>query len=248
MNKAILEYGFFQHFYISDKSTYETILCECLNASKKMVEFYGGKFSLINEQSNGQSDVIAESTNYEIDFKMMISESLKEFQSRTAPIVQELASGVKAISKPEKLQKKVVLIWNSCRNMNSKKLQKLRSENDIEAKAVTHFFDKVINKKKNILLFVPVYFSTVDKSLSVEEQHEQTFKELSSSMQYIYDFRSKNCSGYDTFLVYVMNIPQRHEFIFVISIFTPNGLELIDKIQMLSLKSVFTLAIDNKYF
>lgn len=51
----------------------------------------------------------------------------------------------------------------------------------MEAKAVTHFLDKVINKQKNTLLFVPVYFTTVDRTISSKEQYDQAFKELSSS-------------------------------------------------------------------
>ena len=248
MNNSILEYSFLQHFYIADKNTYETILCECLNNSKKMLNISGGKFSLIKEQSNGQSDVKAANTGYELDFKMMISESLKEFQSRTAPIIQEIAPGVKSISKPPQLKKKVILIWNCCRNMSEKRLQELRNQKDMEGKAVTHFFDKVINQNKNILLFIPVYFTTVNKNISFEEQYENVFNEISSSTQFIYEFRNKHCTGYDTFLVYIVNIPQNKEFSFIICKYESEGLKFIDKVRMFSLKSTISLAIDNEIF
>ena len=51
-----------------------------------MIGLCGGNFSLIKDQCNKQPDVIADNSGYEIDFKMMISETLKEFQSRTALI------------------------------------------------------------------------------------------------------------------------------------------------------------------
>lgn len=248
MSDAILEYGFLQHFYIADKNTYETILCECLNNSEKMLNISGGKFSLIKEQSNGQSDVKADNTGYELDFKMMISESLKEFQSRTAPIIQEIAPGVKSISKPPQLKKKVVLIWNCCRNMTEKRLQGLRNQKDMEGQAVTHFFDKVINQNKNILLFIPVYFTTVNKNISPEEQYANVFNEISASTQFIYEFRNKHCTGYDTFLVYIVNNPQNKEFNFVITKYESRGLEFIDKVRMFSLKSTLSLAVDNEIY
>ena len=163
---SLLEYSFLEHFYTSSKDVYETIICECLNKSENMAQLTGGSFSLIKEQSNKQPDVASQVTGYSIDFKMIIAESLKEFQSRTAPIIQEIVPGVKSIIKPPSFKKNVLLLWNCCRNMNEERLEKLRNRRDTESKAVTHFFDKVLLTKKNILLFLPVYFSTVNKSLS----------------------------------------------------------------------------------
>ncbi len=127
MENAILQYDFFPHYYTSNKDIYEPILCECLNKSKKMIDLCGGKFSLIKNQCNKQPDVIADNSGYEIDFKMMISETLKEFQSRTAPIAQEIAPGVKAFHNPPQLKKKVVLIWNCCRNIHPSQLRRVNN-------------------------------------------------------------------------------------------------------------------------
>ena len=44
---------------------------------------------------------------------------------------------------------------------------------------------------------------------------------------------------------YAVNIPELCEFSFIISKFTDNGLEFIDKLSMFSLKSVQTIAIEN---
>ena len=241
MENAILQYDFFPHYYTSNKDIYELILCECLNKSKKMIDLCGGKFSLIKNQCNKQPDVIADNSGYEIDFKMMISETLKEFQSRTAPIAQEIAPGVKAFHNPPQLKKKVVLIWNCCRNMDDARLQYLRTQKDMEAKAVTHFFDKVINTDKNILLFIPVFFTTVDQSLSAEIQYETIHKELSETTSYI----NEKCNNYDTYIVYAVNIPNKKEFSLIIAKFTANGLEIVDRVSFFSLESVQKLAIEN---
>lgn len=245
MENAVLQYDFFPHYYISNKDTYELILCECLNKSEKMVNLCGGKFTLITNQCNKQPDVISENMGYKIDFKMMISETLKEFQSRTAPIAQEIAPGVKAFHNPPQLKKKVVLIWNCCRNIDDTRLQYLRTQKDMEAKAVTHFFDKVINTDKNILLFIPVFFTTVDQSLPTEMQYETIHSEISATTSYIYDYRNEKSNGYDTFIVYAVNIPDKKEFSMIIAKFTANGLEIIDRVSFFSLESVQKLAIEN---
>lgn len=245
MENAILQYDFFPHYYTSNKDVYEPILCECLNKSKKMVGLCGGNFSLIKNQCNKQPDVMADNSGYEIDFKMTISETLKEFQSRTAPIAQEIAPGVKAFHNPPQLKKKVVLIWNCCRNTDDSRLQYLRTQKDMEAKAVTHFFDKVINTDKNILLFIPVFFTTVDQTLSPEKQYETIHKELSTTTSYIYNYRNQKSKGYDTYIVYAVNIPDKKEFSLIIAKFTANGLEIVDRVSFFSLESVQKLATEN---
>lgn len=245
MSSAILQYDFFPHYYIATKDVYETILCECLNTSDKAITLFGGKFSRILNQENKQPDVVVNNTNYELDFKLMISESLKEFQNITSPVVEEIAPGIKCYSNSKTLRSKVILLWNCCRNINEARLQTMRKRGDKEAKAITHFFDKVINQNKNILLFIPVFFSTVDKTLCVDMQYETIFQEISSTTEFIYKFRNNNQSGFDTFIIYVVNIPQDNEFTFVISKFTENGLEFIDKVRFFELESTRKLATEN---
>lgn len=244
----LLEYRFLEHFYTSNKSIYETILCECLNKSQNIVDLLGGNFSIISDQYDKQPDVVSQDTGYSIDFKLMISESLKEFQSRTAPIVQEIAPGVRSIIKPNPLKREVLLLWNCCKNMTEERLNELRRKKNMESKAVIHFFDKVLLSKKNILLFLPVYFSTVDKSLSTQLQHEYIFEELSVSVNFIYKYRQQFCSNYDTFIIYIVKTTNSKETDFIIAQFTENGLKYIDKIPMFSLNSTAKLQTDNTIF
>lgn len=243
-----LKYNFIQHFYIADKETYEAILCECLNKSNKMIDLLGGEFTPISKQSEGQADVVAKKSQYELDFKMMISESLKEYQVHSEPIIEEITRGVKISCNPEPLKKKILLIWNCCRNLTAERLQELRQENDMEGKAVVHFFDKVINKKKHILLFIPVYFSTVEEELKPSEQFDAIFMELSITTQYIYEYREQNCKGYDTFIAYIANILPKNEKFFVFAQFTRGGLVYIDKVAMSSLAKILKLKEENPHF
>lgn len=97
---------FFTEFFIANKGVYEQLLCECLNKSNQMVKCFGGDFSLIENQENGQADVISKETGYEIDFKLMISETLKEYQVLSAPIIEEYAHCVKAFYTPKSIKKR----------------------------------------------------------------------------------------------------------------------------------------------
>ena len=114
--------------------------------------------------------------------------------------------------------------------MDDTRLQYLRTQKDMEAKAVTHFFDKVINTDKNILLFIPVFFTTVDQSLPAEIQYETIHKEISATTSYIYDYRNEKSNGYDTYIVYAVNIPDKKELSLIIAKFTANGLEIVYKV------------------
>lgn len=247
MNDSLLKYIVLENYYIASKVVYEPILCECLNSSSKMIELSGGRFSLVLEQNNKQPDVRAENTGYEIDFKMAIAESYKEFLSRTAPIIQEIAPGVKAFCPQPKLTKKVLLLWNCCRNMSEEKLHQLRSQNDMESKNVCHFFDKVINCSKNILLYLPICFETVREDLTAEEQIETIFRELSDTTQFIFEFRANQQSVFDTYLVYLVRTSKNSQY-FVISKFTESGLYYIDNVDMFSLESISKLRANNTLF
>lgn len=248
MRTTVLEYMFLQDFFIANKGIYEQLLCECLNKSIQMSKFVGGNFTLIDNQENGQADVVSNDTGYEIDFKLMISETLKEYQVLSAPIIKELEPSIKAAYASKPIKKKVVLLQNACRDITEQRLNELRGKHDMESKAVVHFFDKVLNKPKNILLFIPLYITTINKDLSPEEQFDLILSELSQTMRYIYEFRHQKQSEYDTFLIYLINIPQCNQFELIITKFTAIGLDYIDTVPLFSLKTAVTLAQENIVF
>lgn len=247
MSKEI-QYTFIEQFYTTNKKTYEPILCECLNKSKTMTTLKGGNFELIKEQSDSQPDVVSLNSGYTIDFKLMIAESLKEFQNITAPVIYEIAPGCNIIGAQKSLTKKVLLLWNCCRNMNETRLTELRQRRDEEAKSVIHFFDKLLLTPKNILIFFPIYFSTVDKTLDVQTQFQSILDELSTTTEYFYQHRQKYCPKFDTFICYLVKISDNREPYFIIAQFTNNGLNYIDTIPMFSLESISNLLADNAFY
>ena len=256
IEKAILKYTLFPNYYTSDKYTYESFLCECLNKSGKV-----GKFSLVEDQSNGEPDVVGtdnKGNKIKIDFKLMISQDMKKFQNETSTKVKEIDKGVRIFGykshKKEQAKREVVSLWNACRNMNEEQLQNLRIKktkiaNTVKEKAektvaeeVVHFFDEVLNVKKNILLFIPVYFSIVDESLSTESQYNTISEEIYNTISYIYNFRNKikneNGEPFRTFIIYTVKIANTEECNFIIAEFKSEKLKFIDKVEMYSLETI----------
>lgn len=228
-----IEYGFLPEYYYGSKTVYENILCELLNKSEYFAE---GEFVLINKQSNGEPDVINRETGFPLDFKLMISQSFSELQK----IIKKSDGNISLKKKPE-----VVLLLNACRNMNPVKLKEYSKRNDMLSKAVSHFFEKNLNISKNIVLFVPLLITTVDKTFLKDEQFELIHNELSQTLQYIYTYRNNYQSNFDTYFVYIVNIHGTTSFTFVISKFTEQGLEIIDKVNMFSLESILDLSVEN---
>ena len=247
MSKEI-QYTFLEQFYTPNKKVYESILCECLNKSEKMTKLTGGNFELIKEQSDSQPDVVSLNSGYTIDFKLMISESLKEFQNITAPVIYEIAPGCNIIGAQKPLTKKVLLLWNCCRYMNEIRLTELRQRRDEEAKSVIHFFDKILLTQKNILIFFPLYFSTVDGTLDAQTQFQRIFDELSTSTEYFYQHRQKYCPEFDTYICYLVKILDTREPYFIIAQLTATGLCYIDTIPMFSLENISNLLTDNTFY
>ena len=233
---GILQYGFLQYFYFGDTKTYETILCECLNMSTRMKEIGGSDFSLVENQSHKEDDVVA--LYYSLDFKLMISPSLAEFQSLTTRKAHEVAPGVHMFSEGKATKQDAVLLLNMCRNITKEKLKVFRRTDDQASKDVLRFFEKSLNKPKHILIFLPAYIQTIEQTLSEDEKYETVHNELSNTLRYIYDFRKENQPGFDTYFVYILNISVNHRFLMVINRFCETGLEMIDRIDYFSLPTV----------
>lgn len=237
-NTAVLKYDFLEHYYIAPKDRYEKILCECLNRSDILREIAGGYFEQEIIQNKGQPDVYVPSSGYALDFKLMISKSLAEFRSLSSSSMVEVFPGVRIHQAGKKIQQKVVLFPNAIRNITEDQLREYRQEKDIVSKAITHLFDNILSTPKHILLFLPLYISTSDEMLSSALQLEQSRKEFSNTLEYIYTYRKSNHPDLDTFFVYILkNIPER-ECYFVITQFTETGLKTLESVDMFSLKTV----------
>lgn len=232
----VVQYNFWQYFYYGDTQIYELILCECINKSEKMRAIGGGEFTRITDQPHGQND--AEAEKYSLDFKLMVSSSLAEFQSVSSNKVYEPIEGVRMFSGGKQTSQRVVLLLNACRNINREKLDDYKNMKDAASKEVVRFFEKTLKKPKNLFIFLPAYVSSVNQELPIPEQYNVIQKDLSDTLGYIFDYRQEHQPRYDTYFSYVANIPSIKKFDIVITTFTQDGLLEIDRVNMFSLKTV----------
>ncbi len=246
MSVPVIQYRHFEFFYFDKKTKYESVMIECLNKSEKAVKHFGGEFEAIKEQSKGQSDAIANPSGTELDFKLIIAEDYMKFRRATAPIVTENPTGVKIISMPDPQEKDVLMLFNVMRNMSFEKLEKFRESKKHAAKSIVHVFDKLLNHEKNILLFVPLLFSTIDASLSFDKQQKVVLDEISDKWNFVFEYRNKTHPNYQTYMVYGLYASKAEDYRFVISQFTTDGIKEIDVVKVYELETMVELYY-NKY-
>ena len=245
MIMPVIEYSFMPHYYIATKDIYESYICDCINKCENFNKLVGGNFQKITSQCSGQPDAISNETSYSIDFKLMISNSLAEFRNISRSRVYEPVPGMKIFCPGKKTKQNVVLMPNACRNIDKDQLAQHRTSTDPISKAVVYFFDKVINTPKNILIFLPLFISTVDKSIPLEQRIDLSKTEFSDTLKYIFEYRNEHHSAHDTYFMYIINDEKNRKFYFVLCEFTSSGLTILDIIDMFSIPSVVFLAQKN---
>lgn len=244
MQTTSLQYGFLEYFYYGNKKNYEKILCECLNASPAMKKIGGGTFSLVEQQHDKQDDVTA--LNYSLDFKLMISQSLAQFQSIITPKANIDKHGISHLVPGKSCKQKAVFLLNMCRNINETLLTEYRikaqgsdhNHKDKPYKEIVYFFDKTLNTPKNLLLFFPAYIETVDFSLTKAQQFSSIHNELSHTLKYLFEFRKAQQPNYDTYFVYIVSVHNCCNFFMVINQFSDSELILLDYVDYFSLSTV----------
>lgn len=244
MNKdaPVIEYRLLEHYYIENKDVYEPILVELLNKSKLKKDY--GDFKWIKNQSCRQPDAVSEQ-GYSVDFKLLISQDMCEFRNLTKLKKIKIDTGGFFVVGSETKEATVVSLFNALRAIDEAKLIKMRTEIDKFSKAVVHFFDKVISKEKNIVLFNPLYLDTIDKDLSEKDKFTVILNELSETTRFIYQFRSSNYPNCQTYFIYIISRRKITDHIFVISQFTSEGLKVIDTVNVFELNTMIKLYNDN---
>ena len=129
--------------------------------------------------------------------------------------------------------------------MTFEKIEEYRESNKHEDNSVVHFFDKLLNHQKNILLFNPLLLSTVDTSLSIEEQHIVILNELSEKLSFIYEYRNRSHCQYNTYMIYALYAPKPEDYRFIITQFTASGIVEIDSINVYELNTMVSLYYKN---
>lgn len=180
---------------------YEIYLLELLNNSTWFKEHYPGKFVKPNSESNGECD--ANNDNYQLDFKMFAASTALRAKNLCEPQITKMLEGVVLYggSKKPNASFEATRIFAVFRDKSIDELNQLRlctiKEHSIENDISTAL--KVLETKKNILLFFP-YIFTFDIAHEFADAVDSIIKGINSDFQTAFKYREINAVGYDTFL------------------------------------------------
>ena len=204
---------------------YEIYLLELINASSWFAENHPGVFIKPISESSGECD--ANNDDYHIDFKLLISTTSMQASSLLSRQQYKVMDGVvlTGVSKEQgemqatrlhaAFRGRTILELNEIRNGRSKKRG---LENDICSVL------KVLETKKNLLLFFPYKFSFVEPhefDLAIKSISDGLFNDFHVAMQYKDEF----AADFDTFLVCV------YEKYFLIFYYNKESFQLCDRVK-----------------
>jgi len=203
--------------FIIPSLKYEEYLIEVLNAStayfsQKHPPYE--KFESPKSEDNGECD--ANSSEYSIDFKLLIDESVMNAMAKNIPSVD--------YSTIQKGYIRVKKSTENCTVPNNNILFDLMDlqENDIQfgnySSTVKHLL-KNLQKNKNLFLFYPYQIST-----SKELDSQQYIKLLNSALAVIMEYRTKEQPNLETFVCIKVNR------FFLIYEWTPKGFVFRDQV------------------
>ena len=179
---------------------YEIYLRDFINESSFFSSLSNGNmFESPSSESDGECDAI--STNYALDFKLMIATSRMEATSILSGRITKFEEGAYGFG-PSKVQGQMrcTLLCQALRYKDISVLEEIysskpgsRDEKDIK------IFLEVLHTEKNILLFLPVVFSYT-KEHSGEEGIAGIQQAISFDLKSSIEYRETYVKKYDTFL------------------------------------------------
>ena len=194
----------------------EIYLREFLNASHYFRQLSNGdEYKKPDKENNGENDAI--SSSYEIDFKLLISNSMGEGKRNTSLQKIEYRPGMVAAVPPKSKKQyyEVTYIAKLLRGYAAEDLEKRNytKEHEVEVRDLDNFV-KVLQTNKNILFFMPSTFSYFDKTLSRDEKVCILTNALEHDMLESFSYRQKHENDKDTFLSTILDddfIVWKHE-------------------------------------
>ena len=180
---------------------YEIYLRELLNVSIWFKEKYPEGFIKPKSESNGECDAINE--NYKIDFKLFASSTSLRARSELYPQISKLADGVVGMgeSKKRRAKQKTTRLYAAVRGLSLQRLKKIRHlklkymciKKDIQCML------KVLETKKNLLLFFPYTFS-FESGISQDKAMESIANGLENDFRSSFQYRQEYAPCFETFL------------------------------------------------
>ena len=210
-----------------ERSDYEYYLLELVNESIFFQEkSIGQEYHSPESEENGQCDAI--SANYELDFKTLISSSLANGKSNTEWQKEQIAEVGYFTVQPKNTtdEYKCSDLLRALRPYTSESILNgdYKNEKAFLVKDIQYML-KWLDKKKNLLMFLPIQFSVKDQIPQKEKQN--VLKDAMQSDAYkLFELRKQMRPEFETFLCTIM------ESDFVIFRDTGEQLEIADFVNV----------------
>lgn len=184
-----------------DDCNYELFLRELLNGCKYFLDRGGSIYEAPESEENGQCDAIA--SNYEIDFKLLASQTELRAASifNLQPFVANKGLAFFTSPKVSSGSATVTRIHAALRGISEAELEAMRSTSS-KGTDIHNDIARIIQTaevKKNILYLFP-YNLMFDKPLRMDDAVEIIRKSLTDDFSTLFLYRNKVNPGFDTFL------------------------------------------------
>lgn len=214
---------------------YEIYMRDFLNQSTFFMALSKGhKYQAPATESHGEPDAISD--EYTIDFKLLVATSRMEANSVLSGSITKYGDGFYGFGASKVHGEKICT--NLCQALRYKDVTELeaiidRKSHSLLEKDVIDYLG-VLEKKKNILLFLPVEFSFSEehsKKDAISSIQQAIGFDLKASIEY----REKNVKGYDA---YIATLYDAKVLFFKLS---ANGAKYVDCVNVSSSKSFMKL-------
>ena len=181
---------------------YERYMVEFINNCSAFISHFKNNFTLYEQQSNSEADCFSyyeDGEKYELDFKLLSSQSFMEYQSIATIRKVYPIPGLCMNQNPKTTGKTfdVSFPWNIIPNFTCDELYmiKERKKKIKKPKDVIEWL-KIMETKKNILLFFPFCFTNAS-SYTNSELIVNSW--IPNHLQRLFEYRETRITGFDTY-------------------------------------------------
>ena len=230
-------------------SDYEIYLREFVNSSKFFLDKSNGEtYSAPPIENEGQCDCI--STNYSIDFKLLISKSMAQGKSLFSDSISQLSPGAYAYGSSKKSPSdndykpiQATVLHTLFRKKSSDDLIKIESVSNPTSQAIIDIKStlKSVNKAKNILCMLP-YSYVFDNEADYDSHENEVIDTIRHDYYSFCQYRLLVQPEYETYISFVFHNS------FIILQFLNDDMMIVDRLSLSKSKTYQHLKRLSRYF
>lgn len=231
-----------------DNCNYEIYLRDFINSSAYFLKKSNNEpYTAPTSEECGQCDCI--SSNYQLDFKLLLSETMGQGKREFSRSITKICDGVTFYGEPQKTSKdpdykeiKATYFHTVFRTYNFKKICEIaETKNKQHSKERDiYLLLKSSRKPKNILYMLPYEFYYTDNILH-ENGRSEIISALTSDFKNLLRYRKSKQPQYDTYIAFIYD----NQFVILHSM--EDKLKYIDEIELTKSKTFQELANFSDY-